>query len=185
MKRDATGKLLLGLGTGLVFGWLLQRSQASRHEAMAGQLHGEDSRVARLMITAAAVGAIVTQALQRRGRVELSPKPLHLGGVIGGGIVFGAGMGLLGHCPGTSIAALGEGNVDALFGVLGMLAGAGAFVVTHSHIEPLLRRGDFGAPTLPELTHTSAWPWAGLLAAAAAGSKLLNDANRPSAAMSA
>jgi uncharacterized protein len=179
MKRDGVGKLALGFATGLAFGWLLERSRACRHEAMAGQLRGDDSRVARLMITASAVGSVATLALHQAGRVELSPKPLRLGGVVGGGLLFGAGMSLLGHCPGTSLAAVGEGNVDAFFGVLGMLAGAGAFVVTHDRIEPLLRRGDFGAPTLPELTHAPAWPFTSLLAAAAVGSTRLERAAPP------
>ena len=41
-----------------------------------------------------------------------------------GGLVFGAGWRLLGYCPGTLLGALGEGRLDALGGILGMLVGA-------------------------------------------------------------
>jgi uncharacterized membrane protein YedE/YeeE len=41
------------------------------------------------------------------------------GSTILGGLVFGVGMAILGYCPGTLPISLGQGSVDALFGMLG------------------------------------------------------------------
>jgi hypothetical protein len=48
-------------------------------------------------------------------------KTLRLGALVG---LVGAGMALIGYCPGTGIAAFGDGSRHAWAGVLGMLAGA-------------------------------------------------------------
>jgi uncharacterized protein len=44
-----------------------------------------------------------------------------------GGLVFGAGWGLAGFCPGPALVSLGAGQVKAAVFVLAMLAGMGLF----------------------------------------------------------
>jgi uncharacterized protein len=46
-------------------------------------------------------------------------------GLVAGAAIFGVGWGLGGYCPGPAIASLGFGNVEALWFVPAMLAGAG------------------------------------------------------------
>jgi uncharacterized membrane protein YedE/YeeE len=92
-------------------------------------------------------------------------KPLMLGGVLVGGALFGVGMGLLGYCPGTCVAACGEGRRDAIAGVVGQLLGAALFVAAYPWVRSLIRLGDFGKVTLPEITGITEWLWI----AAAAG----------------
>jgi len=75
-----------------------------------------------------------------------------------GGLVFGAGMVLLGYCPGTGIAAAAEGHRDALFGVLGMMVGAAFFAEVFDALRgTLLKWYDLGPMTLPEATGLPAW----------------------------
>ena len=88
--------------------------------------------------------------------------PLHiknaalLGNALGG-VIFGAGMALLGYCPGTGVAAFGDGSRHALFGVLGMLVGAALFAEVYPWLKSeLLGIGDLGKATLPSLTATFA-----------------------------
>jgi len=70
-----------------------------------------------------------------------------------------------GYCPGTTVAALGEGRRDALAGVVGMLMGAGAFVALYPKLKPLIAAGgDYGKLTLPAATATAAWPWVAAVA---------------------
>jgi uncharacterized membrane protein YedE/YeeE len=157
MRIAPVGKLLLGLGTGVVFGSLLSRGRVSRYEVIMDQLLLRDATVAKIMGTAIAVGAVGVHALVRAGKTRLEIKPLQLGGVIGGGLAFGAGLALLGYCPGTSLAAVGEGKRDALTGTLGMLAGALAFVRAYPTIKPLLEAGDHGKLTLVP-PDRSPWP---------------------------
>lgn len=174
MRRESTGRILIGLATGSAFGFLLQKGRASKFEAITGQLRFTDWSVVKIMATAAAVGALGTQALNTAGVSEVKVKPLNTGGVLLGGTLFGAGMALLGYCPGTNMAAIGEGKRDAIAGAGGMLAGAFAFVALYPHLKPVIEMGALGKQTLPEMTGTSPWLWvAGLSTAVAAGAKLL------------
>lgn len=166
---ESTGKRLLGLATGLAFGALLQRGRVSRYEVILGQLLFRDGRVAKTMATAVAVGAVGVHALARKGMTTKEVKPMKVGGVTIGAALFGAGLALAGYCPGTSVAALGEGRRDALATVLGMLAGAGAFVAVYPRLAPVIDAGgDLGKRTLPSVTTTAAAPWVGALAASTA-----------------
>ncbi len=174
MKRESNGRVLLGLATGIAFGFLLHKGRASKHGTIKGQLRFTDWSVVQMMATAAAVGAIGTQALSTAGLTEIKVKPLNAGGVALGGTLFGAGMALLGYCPGTNMAAIGEGNRDAIAGAGGMLAGALAYVALYPHLKPVIEMGALGQQTLPEMTGTSPWLWVGgLSTAVAAGAKLL------------
>jgi len=85
--------------------------------------------------------------------------------VIVGGVLFGAGLAVFGLCPGTSVAACGEGRRDAMIGVLGMFFGAGIYVAAFPALQPMIKSmADYGKVTLPQFTGTSPWLWAGGLA---------------------
>ncbi len=148
MRIESAGKLLLGLATGIAFGGLLRRGRASRYDLIMDQLLLRDFSIAKMMGTAIVVGGVGVHALVRAGRAQLVVKPLQLGGVIAGGAVFGAGLAFVGYCPGTTIAAVGEGKRDAIAGLLGMLTGAGLFVRAYPTIKPLIEAGDLGKLTL-------------------------------------
>lgn len=144
------GKRLLGFATGLAFGALLQRGRLSRHDVILGQLLLRDGYIVKTMATAVAVGAVGLHELERRGITAKDVKPMKVGGVTLGAVLFGTGLAVAGYCPGTSVAAFGEGRRDALATVLGMLAGAGAFVSLYPRLVPLIDAGgDLGKRTLP------------------------------------
>lgn len=156
---ETTGKRLLGLVTGIAFGALLQRGRVSRHEVILDQLLLREHRVAKTMATAVAVGGIGVHLLVRKGITAKSIKPFKVGGVTLGAMLFGAGLAAAGYCPGTSVAALGEGRRDALATVLGMLAGAGAFVALYPRLIPVIDAGgDLGKRTLLSLATTTDAP---------------------------
>jgi hypothetical protein len=76
-----------------------------------------------------------------------------------GGLIFGAGFALLGYCPGTLLGAVGQGSLDALFGMAGMLAGTSIYASAFPRLSrAVLKLGDFGQVTLPELFHLGTWP---------------------------
>ncbi len=80
------------------------------------------------MLTAVTFSMIGFYTLGSLGVIELHPKPLDWGKVVGG-LIFGIGMGLLGYCPGTLIARIGEAKKDAWVGLLGMVLGILFFAV--------------------------------------------------------
>jgi uncharacterized membrane protein YedE/YeeE len=161
---DSPDRLLLGLLFGIVFGFLLQKGQVAKFSVIVGQFVLKDWTVVRIMGTAVVVGSAGVYALVESGHAELHVKPFLLGGVLWGGVCFGVGMAVLGYCPGTTVAACGEGKPDAMVGVLGMLAGALAFVAAWPILEPLMKLGDMGKITLPVVTGASPWLWIGGLA---------------------
>ncbi|MBZ0236406.1 MAG: YeeE/YedE family protein [Deltaproteobacteria bacterium] len=166
MRVEGPGKLALGLGTGVAFGALLQKGRVAKYDVIVDQLLLRDPTVAKVMATAIAVGAVGVQGLVQSGRASLEIKPLRLVSIVGGGALFGAGLAINGYCPGTTIAAVGEGRRDALWGVLGMLAGAALYVRAYPRMKPALEAADRGKLTLPKATRTSAWPWIAGLASA-------------------
>lgn len=181
---DSPDRLLLGLATGVVFGVLLQKGRVAKFPVIVGQFLLKDWTVVKIMGTAVVVGAVGVYALVAAGHASLHVKPLLLGGVLAGGVLFGVGLAVLGYCPGTTVAACGEGRRDAVAGVMGMSAGALAFVAAWPALQPVVKgMGSAGKVTLPDLTGTSPWLWVGGLVAAAVVALVLSGrhgvASRP------
>ena len=166
---EAPEQLLLGLLTGLAFGFLLQKGRASKYQTIVGQLLLKDWTVLKIMATAIVVGAAGVYALVGLELARLDIWPLQLGGVLLGAVLFGVGLAVFGYCPGTGLAGSGEGSRDALVGVLGMITGAGVYVAAFNWLEPvILGLGDLGKLTIPELLGVSPWVVIGALAVAVA-----------------
>jgi uncharacterized membrane protein YedE/YeeE len=72
---------------------------------------------------------------KRKGKAV---KPMIMGGIIIGGVIFGIGMAILGYCPGTLAISLGEGSLDALLGVIGGLLGGLIFTLILPSIQAIL-----------------------------------------------
>lgn len=155
---DSPDKLALGLLTGFIFGFLLQKGRVAKYHVIVGQFLLKDWTVVRIMVTAVIVGAIGVYALLAMGATSLHIKPMLLGGVLIGAVCFGIGIVVLGYCPGTSVAACGEGRRDAMVGVLGMLCGAGLFVALYPMLQTVMKGwGDWGKITVAELLVVSPW----------------------------
>ena len=71
MRFDPAGKLVLGLGTGVAFGALLQKGQVGKYDVIVDQLLLRDGRVAKVMGTAVAVGAAGVYALVKSGQLGM------------------------------------------------------------------------------------------------------------------
>jgi len=138
----------LGLATGVIFGALLQRGGLADSRTIVGQLTGDDSRVAKTMGTAVAVGALGHWLLRRRGLATAEPKPMNPVGLVGGAVMFGAGMALSGYCPGTAAAAAGSGRREGAWAMAGMLAAAAVFVATYPRLKKAVEAGSLGRVNL-------------------------------------
>lgn len=150
--------LVYGLITGILFGFLLQRGRVLRYDKQLGALRLKDMTIVKFMLSSVLVGMVGIYILYSYGMVKLSVKPTLLGGNILGGLIFGAGWGLLGYCPGTALGALGEGRWDALFGIIGMIGGAALYAEAYPLMKKsVLTWGDLGKITLPDTLGVSSW----------------------------
>jgi uncharacterized membrane protein YedE/YeeE len=166
---ESPGQLALGLITGMVFGFLLQKGQVAKYQTILGQLLLKDWTVLKIRLTAVVVGAAGVYTLVALGVAHLDVWPLQLGGQLLGAVLFGIGLAVIGYCPGTGMAGSGEGSRDAMVGVLGMITGAGIYVAAYNWLEPIiLGLGDLGKVTVPELLGVSPWAVIVVLAAVVA-----------------
>jgi uncharacterized protein len=84
--------------------------------------------------------------------VNLHIKPTRIGANILGGLLFGVGFALMGYCPGTGAAALGQGSWDTLFCIAGLIAGSWMFAEFSGWTKRTVENwGDFGYVLLPDL----------------------------------
>ena len=146
-------QLLLGLASGIVFGFFLQKGGVTRYDVIIGQLLLTDFTVVKVMLSAVLVGMIGIYAMKGAGAVSLHCRRGSVGATIIGGLIFGTGFALLGYCPGTAAGAAGTGALDAVIGMIGIVLGAAAFARLYPVLDRfLLNRGTFPADTIPELT---------------------------------
>jgi len=121
---------------GLVFGLGLLLSGMADPAKVLGFLDlagAWDPSLMFVMGGAVGVGAVAF-AFARRRRQSLLGEPMQLPTktsvdrrLIVGALLFGAGWGLAGFCPGPAIVALGVGETKAAVFVFAMLAGMGLF----------------------------------------------------------
>ena len=127
---------LFAFAAGLAFGLGLIVSRMANPAKVLGflDLAGPwDPSLALVMVGAIAVG-IVPFALAGRRPTTLLGTPFALpttrvidARLVGGALLFGAGWGLAGLCPGPALVALGAGQVKAVVFVAAMIAGMLAF----------------------------------------------------------
>lgn len=155
-SAGAGKQLALGLFFGLIFGFLLQKGGVAKYHILIGVLLLEDFTVIQVMLSAILVGGLGVLALHAAGLVELHIKPTRYAANVIGGLLFGVGFGLLGYCPGTGAAALGQGNWDAIAGIIGLMAGSYLFAGISGWTSRTVEKwGDRGKLTLPQLVGVS------------------------------
>ncbi|MDK9716861.1 MAG: YeeE/YedE family protein [Trichlorobacter sp.] len=151
-------QLMYGLITGFLFGFLLQKGRVLRFEKQINALLFKDLTIIKFMLSSVVVAMVGTYLLVDLELAKLSIKTTILGANIIGGLLFGLGWGVLGYCPGTSIGAVAEGRWDALWGVLGMLAGAALYAEVFPAMKTtILTWGNMGKVTLPQLLGINHW----------------------------
>ena len=151
-KPDSLQQLILGFIFGIIFGFLLQKGGVAKYDVLMGQFLLTDFTVIKVMLTAVVVGMVGIFSMHALGLVKLHVKPTRYAANITGGLLFGVGLGLLGYCPGTGAAALGQGNYDAIAGIVGLMVGSYVYAETSGYLSATIQRiGDRGRIMLPDL----------------------------------
>lgn len=149
-------EIILGLLTGIAFGAILQRVGASSYEMIVNMLRLKDLTIMKFLFLAIAVGSVGMYMLDALGgTANIGIAPLYLGGITVGGLIFGVGWAVSGYCPGTVLAAIGQGKVDALFTIAGGLAGAFTLSLSWDFLKPILVDPlNYGSESLPDVLGT-------------------------------
>ena len=150
--------LIYGLITGILFGFILQRAGILTYEKQVGALRLIDMTVFKLMLSAIIVGSIGIYLFNDLGVIKLSLKATSIGAQVIGGLIFGVGWALLGYCPGISAGALGEGHIDALWGIIGMLFGGAVYAMIYPFMKKyIISIGSYGKISLPQVLGVNHW----------------------------
>ncbi len=123
---------------GFLFGAILQYAKLNRYDTISGMATLDNLAVAKAIAFAIGLGAILLNIEIGLGLATYHVKPFVFGGIVLGGLVFGSGMAILGYCPGTLAISLGEGSLDALWGIIGGLLGGLVYTILLPSINGIL-----------------------------------------------
>ena len=129
-------QILFGLAVGFLFGFILTRTGITKYPRVMGMLLLKDFKIMKFMLTAVISSMILFHLLGDLGWLKVVPKNLDWGKLVGG-LIFGAGMGLLGYCPGTMAARIGEGKRESIFALFGMALGIFIYALTIKPVKSL------------------------------------------------
>jgi hypothetical protein len=133
---SVTFAIAIGLLMGIAFGFALEKSRVFEPGIIVGQMQLRNFIMLKVFLTAVATGAIVLAVLNGFGFVKLHPKAALYAADVIGGLLLGAGIALAGACPGTTLAQVGAGYRDAVFTLVGGIAGA----VVYAYAQPALAK---------------------------------------------
>ncbi|PIQ25235.1 MAG: transporter [Bacteroidetes bacterium CG18_big_fil_WC_8_21_14_2_50_41_14] len=114
---------------GFLFGAILQYAKLNKYNTISGMATLDNLTVAKAIAVAIGIGALLLNIEISLGLASYHVKPMLVGGIVVGGLLFGTGMAILGYCPGTMAISLGEGSLDALIGIVGGLAGGLVYTI--------------------------------------------------------
>jgi len=140
------------LGTG--FGFFLERAGFGSARKLAAQFYLYDMSVFKVMFTAIVTAMLGVTYLGWLGWLDLSLVylvPTHLVPQIVGGLVLGVGFVVGGYCPGTSVASLATGRIDAFVYAFGIGAGTLVYAEVFPWIKGFVNSSEMGQVTLPEV----------------------------------
>ena len=132
------GSILTVFTIGIFFGVVIQWSRVDTFEKIAGFSMLKDFTMIKLILLTTGIITIALYLMVQFGIASYSPKPIIIGGLILGAIIFGIGMSIFGKCPGTGTISLGEGRIDVLIGVIGGLIGGAVYTIYFTDIKTIL-----------------------------------------------
>ena len=157
---------------GIFFGLALERSGLGDPRKLTGVFYLRDFAVPKVMFTAIVVASAGLYLLSDLGLLDLEQVyfiPTFFWPQLAGGALFGIGFVVSGYCPGTAVAGLASGRLDALVALAGVSLGSLLFAVVFPAIEGFYRSSNMGVVTLQQLLDVNHWIVIMLLAVVAGG----------------
>ncbi len=153
VANEGHGSVYIVLLIGFLFGVIIQYTRIDKFEKIAGFAMLEDTTVPKMLFLSIGLASIGLYFMDSLGFSAWHIKPLTLGGIVIGGILFGAAMAIFGKCPGTGPVSLAEGRIDVLVGAIGGIFGGVFFTMNYGFFKAIM------GPNIGKLT--LATPFAG------------------------
>jgi len=150
VANEGHGSVWMVLFIGFIFGAIIQYARVEKFEKIAGFAMLEDMTVPKMLFFAIGMASVGLYFMIEMGFAHYHIKPIMLGGLIVGGILFGIAMAIFGKCPGTGPISVAEGRIDVLVGAIGGIFGGLFFTWAYPWLKQLMGP-DFGKLTLPQL----------------------------------
>ena len=151
---------MLAIILGILFGLFLERGGLGNPHKLTGVFYLRDFTVPKVMFTAILVAASGLYLLSDLKLLDMSRVwivPTFFWPQLAGGALFGIGFVVSGYCPGTAVAGLASGRIDALITMLGIGAGSFLFAVFYPLVEEFYMSSAMGGATLQKVFGVSHW----------------------------
>jgi hypothetical protein len=153
MLHDASsqghGSVFVIFMIGVFFGGIIQYARVDKFEKIAGFAMLEDTTVPKMLFLTVGLASIGFYFMQELGFAHYHVKPMMMGGLVIGGVIFGISMAILGKCPGTGPISIAEGRIDVLVGAIGGILGGAVFTIFYPFFKQIMGP-DFGKLIIPE-----------------------------------
>jgi len=151
----AETSLIVALVIGIFFGFVLERAGFGSCRKLAAQFYFKDLAVFKVMFTAIVTAMVGVYLLSVFGMLDINlvyktdtiiwPQVL-------GGLILGVGFVIGGYCPGTSVAAMATGKIDAMVFLSGVMIGLFGYGEIFMDIKDWAKPEGVGVITLDTLT---------------------------------
>ncbi len=148
-----------GFFVGFLWGIVMQKGRVCKYDVVSSLFRFQDFTIFRVGTWVILSGMLLIFTFKDLGLAELYvPKTVVLPQLLGG-LLFGAAVAIMGYCPGTAAVALGEGSLDAIPSIAGMIAGSVIYAEFFYDMwqDTFLKIGDMGRVTFYELLHVNHW----------------------------
>ncbi|MBK7586174.1 MAG: YeeE/YedE family protein [Myxococcales bacterium] len=129
---------------GFGFGFVLERAGFGDAKKLAAQFYLSDMRVLKVMFSAIVTAMLGLTVLRSIGLLDAGAifiNPTYLGAQVVGGVIFGIGFVVGGHCPGTAVVSAATGRLNGLVFLVGVGLGALGFGAVFSKISSFALAG--------------------------------------------
>jgi len=157
---DQSISLFFAVVLGFFFGLFLERGGLGNPHKLTGVFYLTDFTVPKVMFSAivvAGAGLYFMADMKLLDMERIWFVPTFFWPQIAGGALFGIGFVLSGYCPGTAVAGLASGRLDALVTMAGFGAGSFVFAVLYPYLENFYNSSAMPGATLPKILNLNPW----------------------------
>ena len=138
VSDEKHGSVLLVFSIGMIFGLIIQYTKLHKFEKIAGFSMLKDTLIPKMLFLTIGLSSLGLFVMVQLGWATYHIKPIILGGLIIGGILFGASMAIFGKCPGTGPVSVAEGRIDVMVGAFGGILGGLVFTLYYDKLKVIM-----------------------------------------------